>query len=56
MPRGRGARQNLLAKPQDPVTDRLANLCERQATQIELLLQQGRQNQQPPPPACWRKI
>ena len=51
MPRGRGARQDPPTEPQDPVIDRLANLCERQARQIELLLQQqGRQNQQPPLP------
>ena len=49
MPRTRGA-QNPPVEPRDPVIDRLADLCERQARQIELLLQQqGRQNQQPPP-------
>ena len=40
MPKGRGARQDPLVEPRDPVIDRLADLCERQARQIELLLQQ----------------
>ena len=45
MPITRGA-QNPSAEPRDPVIDRLTDLCERQARQIELLLQQqGHQNQ-----------
>ena len=52
MPRGRGARQIPPVEPRDPVIDRLTDLYERQARQIELLLRQHRRlNQQPSPPA-----